>query len=149
MANILDCVRSVCAMAGNVNALLARQAVRAKAVGDALVANGPALKCVINGPVGGSCTLPEGGTLPTLAEALNRLNAASIGSIAAESFTASAAQTECTLAGAPAGAAYLEVALNGAHCANPTDYTLSGSTITFAAALAAGDLIDTRRYLLS
>jgi hypothetical protein len=136
-------------MAANVNLVLRRQGERAKGVNDALVLSSPALRCVVNGPVGGSCALPEGGTLPTLAEALYRLNATSIGSIAAESFTASAAQTECTLAAAPAGAAYLEVALNGAHCANPTDYTLSGVTITFTAALVAGDLVDTRRYLLS
>lgn len=148
MANLLHCIRSVCATARNVNALLARQGIRAKGVGDDLQASGAALSCVLNGPIGATCTLPKGGSVPTMAEALARLSASSITSIAVESATSTAAQTEWVLSAAPAGVAYLQVEYCGARLHNPTDYTLSGAAVAFAYPLDEGRQLVARRYVI-
>jgi len=154
--SLKSCTAEVCSAA----ALVSRAATEAIEALDRLEAtaecldaiaasSGQALQCVINGPVGGACDLPLGGSLPTLAEALARLNLTSIGAIAVESFTAIGGDTGVTLSTEVSNALYLEVALDGVLLSNPSDYTVSGTAITFPMPLEAGDTVSARIFSLA
>ena len=154
--SILNCIKTACAIAtATINA--GRQAIAqiqlveddAKALEADLEDSATALDCVVNGAAGNTCTLPQGDVLPTLATAIAALNATSISAITSQEFTATASQTAFTLSGAPAGAAYLEVAVNGALQSAPTDFGVSGTTLTFVTGLEADDHVDTRRFSVS
>lgn len=105
------------------------------------------LRCIIEGPAGQYCVVGNV-THTTLAEALSRLNALSIGSISGQSFTATAGQTAFTLAAAVPNPAALEVEVNGALCQTPRDWNVTGTTLTFTAPLLVGDQVDVRLFVV-
>lgn len=143
---LIDCIKSVCSQADQTNKVLKASQTDANDLALALRQSGAALKCVVNGPAGQSCNLPEAGRLITLAEAIARLNACQITSIAGQNFTATAGQMAFTLAAAPANSYALEVALNGAICADPSDYSVAGRTLTFVSPLTVGDTVSVRVF---
>lgn len=146
MAGILSCIESVCSKSTAVRTALATAQTTVDGLTTRLTALSAYLQCVVLGAEGGSCAVSGGPTLPTVAEAIARLNATSIASLSAESFTATASQTDFELAATPAGAAYLELRRNGALLANPAEYTLTGDTATLVTGASAGDEIDAVVY---
>jgi hypothetical protein len=163
MASILDCTKSVCAAAdkaknsiSSAEAALeslrrqatANQQAAARQIQAYLDVTGKVaglFNCVATKPAGQICT---DGTVQhiSLAEALARLNALSIAGMAEDHFVATAGQTAFTLGAAAPNPAQLEVWLNGSLQGNPRDYTIAGSTLTFAIGLDAGDQVETRRF---
>ena len=143
---LIDCIQSVCTQADQTNKVLKASQTDANNLALALRQSEAALKCVVNGAVGQSCNLPEAGQLITLAEAISRLNACQINSIGGQNFTATAAQKSFTLAAAPANPYALEVALNGAICSDPSDYSIAGSALTFVSPLTVGDNVSVRVF---
>jgi len=146
-STLLACIQRVCRAANSHAAAVGRVRDAAQSLETALAASESALTCVLNGGASTTCDLPLGGTLQTLAGALAGLNAASISAIAAEETTASASQTTWTLSAAPTGAAYLQVAVNGATL-DPDDWSLSGAEITLDDPLDAGDELAAWSYQL-
>jgi len=124
--SLLQCIRRVCAAAASHVLAIMGVSRAANALEADLAAAEAKLDCVLNGAVGQSC-----GGIPSLSEALDRLNATSIGSLASYGADTTAGQTAWTLGTAPAGAAYLELRLNGAILDNPSDYTVSGTGVSF------------------
>lgn len=149
MAGILSCIESVCSKSTAVRAALATAQTAVDGLSARLQSLSAYLQCVVLGASGGSCSADGAPTLPTLAEAIARLNAASIDSLSTQSFTATASQTEFSLSATPAGAAYLEVRRNGALLANPAEYTVTGSTVTLFRGASAGDEIDATVYAVA
>lgn len=151
-STIYGCIKEVCKQAAVlVQKLIAAQggvnsAGSVAQLVDTMNKNGAAVKCVVNGPVGTYCQLPEGSVLPTLAEKLDNLNACSIAGISGDSFTATAGQTQFMLSAAPLNDWSLEVSLDGAICRNPADYTVTGTTLTFTLGLDTGDTVETRSF---
>lgn len=148
MAGILSCIESVCSKSTAVRAALATAQTAVDGLSARLQSLTAYLQCVVFGASGGSCSADDAPTLPTLAEAIARLNATSISGLSAESFTATASQTEFELATTPSGAAYLELRRNGSLLVNPADYTLTGDTATLVTGASAGDEIDAVVYLV-
>lgn len=146
--SLLECIEAVCNQADDTNTVLQQTQSGANALALDLENSGASLKCVVNGPAGQVCDLPLGGSLPTLAEAIARLNACQIAGVQGQSFTATAGQTVFTLATAPINPYALEVSLDGAICTDSLDYTLAGAVITFAEPLLAGDTVDTRSFIV-
>ena len=136
LPTLADCIRQVCRAASDHAAAIDRVANAAIGLEAQLIASQATLACVLTGGVGVIC----GGGIPSLAEAIDRLNAASIDAIAVESTTATGGQTTWTLGTAPDGPGLLQVAVNGATL-GPGDYALSGAQITFTDALTAGDAL--------
>lgn len=155
--SILECSQAVCAASsqlrdaiGDANQELVDlvdqlEAYSAKLVQD-IQNSGGALKCVVNGPDDSYCDLPLAGTLPTLAEAISNVNAVSVTDVDGEAFTATEGQTTFSLTLPPALPPLLEVSLNGA--VDSLDYTVVGSSLTFADPLAEGDSVTTRRFTI-
>jgi len=150
------CIAQVCTDAATVSSAvsdvlntLSQLEDAAEALDVVAGSSGSALQCVINGPVGGTCDLPLGGSLPTLAEALAQLNLTSIGAISVEAFTATGGDTGVTLSTPVSNALYLEVALDGVLLSNPSDYTVAGTAVTFTEPLEAGDTVSTRIFSLA
>jgi hypothetical protein len=143
--SLSDCIESTCAEAEKTISALGQIRVDGQSILNELGASASTLDCVINGPAGGYCNTGKTVHL-TLAEALSRLNELSIGAVTAQVFTASAGQTIFTMASSVPNPAALEVELNGAMCANPRDWTIAGTTLTFTYPLVAGDEINTRRF---
>jgi len=143
---VIDCVKQVCDTAADLNKKLSV----AKKDADALIQEFPIymqhLRCVVTGPVGKLCVLPGGPAHTTLAEALARLNALSIGGITTQSFIATAGQTDFTLTAAPVNPAAVEVVLNGSEVNDPRDYFVTGTTLRFVNPLPAGDEVDVREF---
>lgn len=140
---LLSCIRRVCAAASAHAFDIGRLRDAAQALEAALAASQSRLACVLEGDASTSC-----GGLPSLAAAIDALNADSIASIATDTATAAASQTTWTMAAAPASIQHLDVAVNGAHLQPSADYTLSGDTVTFTSALEAGDALAAWRYSL-
>jgi hypothetical protein len=143
---LLDCIKDTCDAAQATTESLARTRVEAQRLLNEVSANTQVFDCVINGATGQYCRTTAGTTHLTLAEALARVNAMDIGTIARASFVATAGQTVFTLPAAPAGAAALEVELNGVECATPRDWNVSGVTLTFTSPTVAGDEVDVRIF---
>lgn len=138
---ILSCVRAVCAAASAAGDDFAAIRAAAQSLKAALAASESRLACVLAGDASTSC---DG--LPSLAAAIDALNADSIASIATDTATATAGQTTWTLGAAPASIHHIDVSLNGAHLQPSSDYTLSGTIITFAYPLTLGDELTAWRY---
>lgn len=147
-STILGCIQEVCKQAQELVTKLIKAQKSADDLASELDENGQALKCVINGPADTYCTLPEGSVLPTLAEALQNLNACQITDIEGDSFVATGGQTVFTLGGAPANDYMIEVTLDGALCRTPADFIVAGTTLTFTHGLTTGDVVDTRRFIV-
>lgn len=143
---LLDCIGSVCEESVTTRKVLSNIQLGADALSQDMIDSGDAIKCVVNGPEGGSCNLPEGGTLPTLAEALAQLNACQIANVSGENFIAIEGQTVFTLASAPINAFAVEVSMNGSICEPTTDFTTVGTTLTFTDPIPAGYAITTRTF---
>ena len=141
---LLDCIKQTCDDAQITTEALARTRLESQKLLNEVGANAQVFDCVINGPAGQYCRTTAGTTHLTLAEALARLNALNIGTIASQTFTATAGQTAFTLSAAVPNPAALEVELNGAECASPMDWNVAGTTLTFTAPLVAGDQVDVR-----
>jgi len=140
---LLACIRSVCAAAAKHTTTLEDLRAEARELEQAFIDAQSKLDCVLNGAAGTNC---DG--LPTLAGALAALNACTIDSIAVDTATATAGQTNWTLGAAPASVEHLDVAVNGAHQEPNTDYSLSGDTVTFTTALLEDDELNAWRYTL-
>ena len=95
---------------------------------------GQAFECVLTGPAGGTCQV-DGVTHLTLAEALARLTASSVGAIAIDEFTATNGQTVFTLGAAVANPAAVDVSVNG-------------NKLTFLQPLRVGDVVYVRRFMV-
>jgi hypothetical protein len=132
---LLRCIRSVCQAAAS--HVLAINSVRnaAQALADALAAAQSRLACILTGATGTYCD----GT-PSLATKIDSLNAATIAGISVETATATAGQTTWTLSAAPAGLAYVQVAINGATL-GPGDYSLTVDEIGFTDPVAEDDAL--------
>jgi len=150
------CTIEVCAAAQDVigaanEAIAAAEALieTSEWLNSTAASSGSALQCVINGPVGAHCNLPLGGRLPTLAHALSLLNATSIGLTTVAVATASGGEVEVTLPVSVSNDHYLEVNLDGALLTNPTDYSVSGTTLAFSYPLSAGDKVCSRIFTLA
>lgn len=144
---LTDCIQSVCEKSTEVNAALGDIQSRANSLAVDIQNSGSALQCVVNGGIGTTCNLPQGGTLPSLAEAINNLNACQINTVAGQNFTATAGQTLFVLTSTPPNVYAVEAAVNGAIAIPNVDYTLAGSNLTFVVGLTLGDQLATRSFI--
>ena len=138
---ILSCVRAVCAAASAHVGDIAQLRDAAQALEAALSASESRLACVLTGDASTTC---DG--LPSLAAAIDALNADSIASIATDTAIATGGQTGWTLGAAPASINHLDISVNGAHLQPWVDFTLVGAVVTFSDDLLGGDELSAWRY---
>ena len=140
-----DCIKQICDETSRTSDVLNYVEKQANDILLQIGRDASGMKCVIEGPPRQTCVVGKVSHV-TLAEALSRLNALSIGSISGQSFTATAGQTAFTLAAAVPNPAALEVEVNGALCQTPRDWNVAGTTLTFTTPLIAGDQVDARLF---
>ena len=107
----------------------------------------PQLRDVFSLPAGAFILLPNTELVPTLAELLGRL-ATPLDAGAGEWWWYNLGQpgkTVLTLPQAPNGAK-VRVAINNVVMRSPRDYSLAGTTLTFAYGLDVGDLVWVKTY---
>lgn len=146
--SLADCIEEVCTEAEKTKRALAQIKIDGQSILNEVGEDNNVFECVINGPAGTFCQTSSGVVHLTLAEALTRLNALSINSIVAQSFTATSGQTDFTLGTSIPNPAALEVELNGVMCSSPRDWNVSGNILSFVYPLTAGDKLDLRKFNL-
>lgn len=154
--SLLGCIKAVCAAAkrtisaaDSAMAVIGRVHLASIGLEARLKSSSTAIQEVVNGPVGTIVDLPMGGRLPTLAEALDRLDATpAIAGITVEQFTATPGQSVFVLATTPASGAHLELILGASPIGDPAGYTLSGATITTAYPVPEGTVMTARIFTL-